>query len=351
MDGQWSTEKRVREATAAAGTFGRPSRTALGGTFRRAGRTGLALAAVVLSAAVWAGCDRGTTATGPSPTTGPTQFSERITLPELRERLLQGPVRLEIEVLPGGLVAREVEIEDPEDLFDDEKVESRIAAIDDAVGAVTLALGGLVVTYTDATRFRDEGRDLTRAEFVARVRAALDAGMRPPVEAKRRPAPEPQAPDDPAFVALELRLDDEADEPRIEINADGDNLVVNDAPPPDAWVAVLGLRIEIRAGVTELEAKRAEVGGRVEFEGRVAAVNPGAGTLTLADGTVIRIVAGTEIEDADDEDELGSLDAVAQALAAGLPVEAEGKGVLESATPRTIVAIEIEFELEDDVED
>lgn len=71
-------------------------------------------------------------------------------------------------------------------------------------------------------------------------------------------------------------------------------------------------------------------------------------SFTLTDGTVIEIVTGTEVDDADDSDELRSLGDVAVALANGLIVEAEGEGDVTGTNPLTITAKEVEFEVEDE---
>jgi hypothetical protein len=42
---------------------------------------------------------------------------------------------------------------------------------------------------------------------------------------------------------------------------------------------------------------------------------------------------------------------VADAIAAGVFVEADGKGVIETTTPRVVIAVEVEFEIEDDLDD
>ena len=179
-----------------------------------------------------------------------------------------------------------------------------------------------------------------------------EPGENPPVEAKRNPADAPQDPDDATFLATELELDDEADEDEIEINVDADNLAITATPPPDAILTVLNLPIEldVTGGVTELEAEiddhRRE---EVDFEGMVASVN--GSSFTLTDGTVVEIVDGTEIEHCDDHDELCSLAEVERALAAGFLVEAEGEGVVTGTDPLTIVASEVEFEIEDDDDD
>ncbi len=303
------------------------------------------------------GCNDDATAPNvPNLPGGVTRFSEEITVTQLRDALIAGPRRVEIKLVPGSLVAREIELERPEELFDEEEIEGRITAIDPA-GSVTLELAGLQVGFTASTRFRaEDSDDLTLAEFVQRVQDDLAAGKLPPVEAKRDPAADPQDPDDPTFIAEELELDDEADEPEIEINVDGDNLLDPGTGDCDATalacLRVLAVTVAIQDGVTELEEETDEAAGKQEFEGIVAAVDPVGGTVTLMGGAVIRIVEGTEIEfDDDDEDELASLDEVAQALTAGFIVEAEGKGVVETADPLTIVAIEIEFEIEDDADD
>ncbi len=114
---------------------------------------------------------------------------------------------------------------------------------------------------------------------------------------------------------------------------------------------MLGLPIEldVSGGVTELESEVDDDRIEAEFEGIVESVN--GSTFTLTNGTIVEIVIGTEVEEADDQDELGSLGQVEQALAAGLIVEAEGEGVVTGTNPRTITASEVEFEVEDDDDD
>lgn len=331
--------------------------SSLSTSISRLRRIGPAL--VLMSSLGATGCDD-TEPTGPGFGDVPA-FSEEITLQEFEDVLTAGPVRVEIELLSGGLTAREVELERPEDLADREEIESRITAITspNGSGTLTLELGGLVIGFDSGTEFRDDDGDLTAAGFVDRVDAALAAGRFPAVEVKREPPTEPQAPDDPTFLAtrIELEDDDEVEEPKIEMNLDADNFEPNPDPAagePDAWVRALGLRIEIRSseGVTELEAEREEAEGEIEFEGIVDAVDTGAREVTLTDGTVLRLVTGSEIEDdGEDGERLTTLAELASALQAARIVEAEGEGVLESEGPRTLVVIEVEFELEDDDSD
>lgn len=173
-----------------------------------------------------------------------------------------GPTRVEVELLNGHLVAREIEAERAEGLFDEEAIESRVTdlVVVGDQGTLLLELGGLRIGFTPGTRFELEDNEavLTFDDFIARVEQALALGLRTDVEVERFPPADPQAPDDPTFVAskIESDFDGEADEPEIEIIVDADNLELNATPPPDAWIRVLGLRIEIRAteGITELES-------------------------------------------------------------------------------------------------
>jgi len=55
----------------------------------------------------------------------------------------------------------------------------------------------------------------------------------------------------------------------------------------------------------------------------------------------------TRLDDSGDDDNLASLAAAAEALAAGEVIEADGEGVIESFEPRVIRALELELEIED----
>jgi len=210
------------------------------------------------------------------------------------------------------------------------------------------------VGFGASARFRDaDGDDLTMTAFAARVQDALDAGAAPAVRVKRAPPAEPQAPDDPAFTATDLRLLDGLESAKLELNVDADNFALSDTPPPDAWILVLGLEIEIRS-TTEIQADDHD-GDESEVEGIVASVDEAAGAVTLTSGAVILIGDGTRFEndegDEDDGEHLTSLAAVAEALAAGLTVKAEAEGAIESTDPLTVMAREVEFEVEDEGDD
>src|SRR5207244_7689403 len=75
-------------------------------------------------------------------------------------------------------------------------------------------------------------------------------------------------------------------------------------------------------------------------------VDQTANAVTLVDGTIIRIVAGTAFEarEGDEDDHVTSLADVQAALTAGKTVETEGRGVADTTRPLTTDAIRLEFE-------
>jgi Domain of unknown function (DUF5666) len=253
--------------------------------------------------------------------------------------------RIEIELFPGELVAREVHVENDDA---EEKVVSGVTAIDPAQGTLTLELGGLTVSYDAGTRFRSESESHeSRETWEAGVQSELSAGRRPLIEARRNPAGEPQSPDDPTFTAADLRLEDESDEPKIEIYVDGDNLV-SASGTSELVLRVLGLSITVN-GRTQLgpddNGGAGQPSGSVEFEMSVVSADPGAGTLTLSNGTLVRVTAATAISP---EGDILTLEAAAAAAAAGRPVRAEGRGTVESsAPPVVIVASSLKIEVDD----
>ncbi len=288
------------------------------------------------------------TPAGPGPGTTPA-LSHAITVDELGQAVATGPARVEIKLERGTLVAREVELKTSDEMTDEESIRGAVtaAAASGGSGTLTFDIGGLVVGISSATRFRDaDGNDLTLESFVAHIDAALAAGTQPFARAKRPPPATPQAPGDASFQATEVRLRDVIESPKIEINVDADNFEPNAAPPPEAWLRVLGLEIEIRAATEVRQDDNDDDEG--EVEGIVASVNLTDGSATLQSGAVILIPAGTPFEqEGDDDEHLASLEAVAQALAAGAIVKAEAEGAVQSTAPLTIVAREVEFEVED----
>jgi hypothetical protein len=273
----------------------------------------------------------------------PAQFGQTLSFSQFDSTLGDGPARIEIKLLPGGLVAREVEVE-PDDA--EEKIVSTATAIDPAAGTITLSLGGMTVNYGAGTRFRTPSSSrVSRGEWEAAISAAINSGGQPPIEARRNPGATPQDPTDPSFTALDLRLESLADEPKIEVYVDRDNLEPVASPPPLAILRVFNLPIEITSS-TELSLifPGGQVPtGSIEFEARVIAVDETAGTLTLAGGTIVEVGTLTF----DPEGDLFSLSSTATAVAGGSLVRAEGRGTVSTAgPPATIAATEIKVEVD-----
>jgi hypothetical protein len=316
---------------------------------------------------VLAGCDSGST--GPSASS--IQFSRSISLPDAQSLLQTGPTRVEVQVIPGTLVARRVELEEPSDMSRPEQVRSRVTAVTAGtdMATFTLELGGIQITANASTMLRsgdDEGGHeavsasnsgegggggpMTLADFVARVQADIAAGRNPTLVASRQPPASPQAPDDGSFLAAELKLNQGNSHSVVSLNIAAANLTTNATPPPDGFLKLLGVSLELRLsdGTTKLKHKNPELEGVREFEGIVKSVDEAAQTVTLTDGTIIRIVAGTEIDgdEGEHDDHLTSLADVQAALTAGKTVKTEGKGLMDSTNPLTLDAIRIEFETE-----
>ena len=313
---------------------------------------------------VLAGCDSGST----DPSTSSIQFSRTISLPDAQSLLQSGPTRVEVQVIPGTLVARRVELEESSDMSRPEQVRSRVTAVTAGtdMATFTLELGGIQITANASTMLRggdDEGGHedvsasndggggpMTLADFVARVQADIAAGRNPTLVARRQPPASPQAPDDGSFLAAELKLNEGNSHSVVSLNIAAANLTTNATPPPDGFLKVLGVSLELRIsdGTTKLKHKNPELEGVREFEGIVKSVDEAAQTVTLTDGTIIRIVAGTEIDgdEGEHDDHLTSLADVQAALTAGKTVKTEGKGLVDSTNPLTLDAIHIEFEVE-----
>lgn len=314
----------------------------------------LAAGAAALFTFLATACDN----TSSGPRSGlPLEFAHSVTLPDLKSQL-SGPMRVEVSVIPGTLTARRVRIEEADQLTRPERVRSRVTAITSGTDAATLTLelGGLKIAVNGSTMLRPDDGDrdhdssMSLADFVARIQAEIAAGHNPAVRATRQPPAQPQGPDDGSFLAATLQLDEGNDHSTVQLNITGANLTTNATPPPDAFLKVLGVSLELRTsdGTTELEVENEAAKGAEEFHGVVKSVDATAQTVTLMDGTIIHIVAGTEFEknDGDEDDHLTSLADVQAALTAGKTVKAEGRGLVTSTSPLTLDAIRIEFEVE-----
>lgn len=309
-------------------------------------------------AAMLTGC--GSDTTGPRVTTGGTTALSTVQFDSV---LSTGPARVELKLRADALVAREVEVE-PDDA--EEKLISRVTAIDPAAHTVTLEMGGLIVGFDATTRFRTIANShATEAQWVAAIQTALDAGQQPQIEA-RRPAPvQPQAPDDASFSASDLRLENTAEDRGMEMYLDGDNFTATPVPT----ILVLGLSLSVDDS-TDLH-ERHDHGGTpgdstetgpndtlpddgghgtpgdttgvtppptqgtiVEFKGTVISINVAGGTLTLSSGTIITVGSVTF----DPAGDVLSLQAAQDALTAGRIVSAEVLGTVSAAGPPITVA-------------
>src|SRR5713101_2265631 len=289
----------------------------------------------------------------------PIQFSRTVSLPDAQSLLQTGPTRVEVRVIPGTLVARRVELEESNEMSRPEQVRSRVTAVTSGTDTATFTLevGGIKIAANGSTMIRHGDRDgdmaqsaTTLADFVALVQADIAAGHNPTLTGSRQAPSAPQASDDGKFLAADLRLDEANSHSVIRLNIAAANLVTNATPPPDGFLKLLGVSLELRLadGTTRLKQENPELEGVREFEGTVQSVDQTAKTVTLKDGTVIRIVAGTEFDarEGNEDDHLTSLAAVQDALTAGKTVKTEGRGLVDSTSPLTFDAIHIEFEVE-----
>jgi hypothetical protein len=302
-----------------------------------------------------AACSDGT---GPSATP---QFSRQITFPDLQTKLnglpANGAARAEIELPPTGFVAREVNVEDHEEVDDHESVRGEVTALTVSGDNGTLTLApGFQVTFTSTSMFEtDDDTSLTFQQFVDRVQAAL--GQTPAVNLgvrAERAAMNPVAlgPAD-AFPASKLELKPDVERPKLKINVtqanlvaagDGDCTMTNLGVTPDGCLKVLGVTVGI-ANETELKAMNPGV-VKAEFEGQVdCGKTIDASSFFLKTGAQVMVDEHTEIEDL-------TLAEVATACAATpVPeIKAEGEGVLVSASGESPVirATEVKFEREED---
>ena len=130
-----------------------------------------------------------------------------------------GGSRIEIELFPGELVAREVHVEADDA---EEKIVSPVTAIDPGQGTLTLELGGLTVSYDceHPVPQRDESHE-SRQTWEAAVQGEIAAGGGRWSKPGGTPPALPRLRSDPPFIAADLRLENERDEPQIEIYVDG----------------------------------------------------------------------------------------------------------------------------------
>src|SRR3989442_14087698 len=120
-------------------------------------RVALGGSAALLLTLLLAGCDRSST----DPRLGtPAQFSRSISLPDLHTQLTSGPARVDVRVMPGGLIARRGGIKGAGEMTRPGEIRGRVTAISVSgdQGTVTLALRGLQIGLNPCPTFRPHGR-------------------------------------------------------------------------------------------------------------------------------------------------------------------------------------------------
>jgi hypothetical protein len=174
-----------------------------------------------------------------------------------------------------------------------DEFQAAVESVDPAAGTFTLATGA-VIKVSDATTIDPLG-DLLSLQA---VEAALNAGA--------------------------------------NVRAEGDQVL------EDGMLRATNVKFEVDEQADLSEA---------QFEALIASFDLQAKTVELVDGTRVEIVATTRIKQEGDLDHLNSLALMAEAVTAGFPVEAKGRGALASGNSPTIVAERIEFEFEDGPDD
>ena len=308
---------------------------------------------------------------GSGPSATPPQFSRQITFPDLQTKLqglpATGAARAEIELPPTGFVAREVNVEDREEVDDHETVRGEITALTVAGDNGTLTLApGFRVTFTSGTMFETgDDMSLTFQQFVARVQAAL--GQTPAVNLGVRAeratmSPLALGPAD-AFPASKLKLKPDVEHPKLKINVTQANLVTTGngdctmtklGVAPVGCLKVLGVTVGI-ASETELKAMNPGI-VKAEFEGLVDCAKAiDASSFFLKSGAQVMVDEHTQIEGEDEHDDghLSLADVKTACAATPAPdIDAEGEGVLVSGSGEAPVirATEVMFEREEDEE-
>ena len=279
-----------------------------------------------------------------APGTAVTQFGEPLSLAQFETEVV-GTARVEIEFATlAGLVAREIEVE-PDDA--EEKFVSRVTSMNTTAGTLTLELGGFVVTYGASTRFRTPANsNVSRTAWESQIAAELNAGRQPSIEARRNQPATPQAPTLATFTATDLRLTAAIEKAKLEVYVDADNFTDVASPPPLAILRVFNLPVQILSStrIQRILNGAPPQGTSVQFEAQVASVNTSAGSLTLLDGTVILVGAGTTF---DPQGDVLTLSAAASAVASRDVVRIEGIGTVQSSgPPRTIAATSVKIEVD-----
>ena len=251
--------------------------------------------------------------------------------------------RVEVELVRSGgtWMAREVEVQTAADLSSLERIESRVTTIDATAGRVILELGGLGLNLPSEARFvLDADREVSRDEFVSALVDLMATGATPGIEFVRSAVLPAQAPGEVTFAAELVRLNADGEDQVLDLNMDSRHF--RTPAGGGGQLTFLGLELAIDPASSSVVQRSGGQAGAQDIDGMAAAADEGAGSVTLEDGTVLRILPGTRIKDGGDR--LGSVAAVAAALGEGTPVEVDADAVLESEG--VFVAIKVSFDPE-----
>lgn len=273
-------------------------------------------------------------------------FVQSLDLASLQAVVLEQAAQVEVELLPGGLTAAELAVS-PAGKSDEERVQSRAVdvAASNGAGTIRLLLEGVTIGFDTSSRFWLGEREVGMEDFLAELRADVEAGNEPPIVAERAVPDVPQAPDASEFRADHIALTGDG-LARIRMDVDRDNFEMAAGQvegDPDGWLLILGLRIALRVqdGTTEIESHDHDYADLEEFEGMVTSVSLSGLSVELADGTSVFLVERTHVVQRDGL--LTSLAGVAEALESGLEVVAWGKGVVETEEPLSLLALKVAF--------
>jgi len=270
-------------------------------------------------------------------------FVEALDAATLQSLVQTGEVEVELFLLEDGATVGEIAVR-TESLSADERIQSRIAALDEAnEGRLTLDLASLAVTFHAGTRFWVGDDAVSRAQFYERVRTELSQGRHAAVVVEREAPTSAQGPTDARFVASDVVLGGDGT-PSLRLKVDRDNLGGEDlgsvagisGPSPDLWLRVLGHHVGLRFhdGTTHASRHRHNYPRVVGFEGNVVAVDLEARTVELQGGRTIRVTNRTDFVRG--RGFVRSLRAASEALAQGRRVKARGLGVTQERDGRML---------------
>lgn len=301
------------------------------------------------------------------------RYGSDLSFPETQVLLERSPRRIDLEVTPaaGFVLVNELRVKDDDELLNDEILTMRLeesafrelTTEGECAGTIVGTPAGEVRFDEAFTEFSSEDATTSCGDFVSQLRDLVDGGSAPLVQARRTSGATPQDPDDAVFFARELTIaasDSAPDEGRdLRLNVGADSLATCGAmgAPRDCVGALMLLDRPFVAidDVSELKADfPLEL---IEFrldDAVVRSASASAGRLVLSDGTIVQILDGTRIDGAKPNGEppsdtqLTTAQAVEDAIASGQVVQVDGRAVLQSTVPISLVAVRVDIQIDPD---